>query len=82
MEALSAKLIGVAISEEKKLYRVFQQIDTDRSGKLDRDELVQAVKYVRVEVAVEVRIGSMIEAHPTIHYPPPTTAARPPTTGI
>lgn len=47
MESLSAKLIGAAISEEKRLYRVFQQIDADRSGVIDADELTMALSLLQ-----------------------------------
>jgi len=70
MGSLSSKLIGVAISEEKKLYRVFQQIDSDRSGKLDRDELIEAVKYLSLDLAKgEGIIDSMMAGKEEITWP-------------
>ena len=59
MEMYSAKLKAIAISEEKKMYRVFNQIDTDHSGLLDKGELAEAMKSLNLAL---VDVDAIFEA--------------------
>ena len=51
MSNLSAKLAALAISEEKALFRAFKGMDTDDSGKLDKDELKGALAAMDLAIA-------------------------------
>jgi Ca2+-binding EF-hand superfamily protein len=58
LEVLSAKIKAQAISEEKKLYRLFKQMDSDGSGTISLDELETACDALRLEF---VDIGSVMK---------------------
>ena len=51
MANLSAKLASLAISEEKQLFRAFSNMDSDGSGKLDKDELKGALEAMDLAIA-------------------------------
>ena len=50
MEIIAAKIKAAAVSEEKVLYRVFRQIDSDRSGSIDKAELISALEALNLDV--------------------------------
>jgi Ca2+-binding EF-hand superfamily protein len=58
LEVLSAKIKAQAISEEKKLFRLFKQMDSDNSGTINLDELESACEALRLEF---VDIGSVMK---------------------
>ena len=51
MMVLSAKLASLAISEEKQLFRAFRELDSDGSGKLDKDEMKQALDALGLAIS-------------------------------
>jgi Ca2+-binding EF-hand superfamily protein len=51
MANLSAKLASLAISEEKQLFRAFKEMDSDGSGKLDKEELKGALAAMDLAIA-------------------------------
>jgi len=51
MANLSAKLASLAISEEKQLFRAFNEMDSDGSGKLDKEELKGALAAMDLAIA-------------------------------
>ena len=51
MANLSAKLAALAISEEKQLFRAFKNMDSDGSGKLDKEELKGALEAMDLAIA-------------------------------
>jgi Ca2+-binding EF-hand superfamily protein len=51
MSNLSAKLASLAISEEKQLFRAFKEMDSDGSGKLDKEELQSALSALNLAIA-------------------------------
>jgi Ca2+-binding EF-hand superfamily protein len=51
MASLSAKLASLAISEETQLFRAFKEMDSDGSGKLDKEELKGALAAMDLAIA-------------------------------